>query len=62
MDLVASYRCDCRSGYTGSNCETGQINKLSLCSSNYISFLVDFNPNIKKPEFLVNMKHHSIDI
>ena len=23
MDLVGSYRCDCKSGYTGSNCETG---------------------------------------
>ena len=25
MDLVGSYRCDCKSGYTGSNCETGNI-------------------------------------
>ena len=23
VDLVGSYRCDCRTGYSGSNCETG---------------------------------------
>ena len=24
VDLVGSYRCDCKSGYTGNNCETGK--------------------------------------
>ena len=24
VDLVGSYRCDCKSGYTGNNCETGE--------------------------------------
>ena len=23
MDLVGSYRCDCKPGYTGNNCQTG---------------------------------------
>ena len=26
MDLVISYRCDCKSGFTGIKCETGKIN------------------------------------
>ena len=25
-DLVGSYRCDCKAGYTGSNCETSKLN------------------------------------
>ena len=24
LDLVGSYRCDCKAGYTGSNCETSK--------------------------------------
>ena len=23
VDLVGSYRCDCKTGYSGTNCETG---------------------------------------
>ena len=30
MDLVGSYRCDCKSGYTGSKCETGSNLKFML--------------------------------
>ena len=33
VDLVGSYRCDCKAGYTGSNCETS-IEKLNLCICN----------------------------
>ena len=29
MDRVGSYRCDCKSGYTGSNCETGKNNSVT---------------------------------
>ena len=25
VDLVGSYRCDCKAGYTGSNCETSKV-------------------------------------
>ena len=25
VDLVGSYRCDCKTGYSGTNCETGVI-------------------------------------
>ena len=28
MDLVGSYRCDCVTGYSGSNCETGNLPSL----------------------------------
>ena len=31
VDLVGSYRCDCKSGYTGGNCETGQMKDMFLC-------------------------------
>jgi len=26
VDLVGSYRCDCKTGYSGSNCGTGDNN------------------------------------
>jgi len=26
VDLVGSYRCDCKTGYSGTNCETGDSN------------------------------------
>jgi len=32
VDLVGSYRCDCKTGYSGTNCETGMSLKI-FCSS-----------------------------
>ena len=29
VNLQGSYRCNCKSGYTGSNCETGQTRDIS---------------------------------
>ena len=28
VDLVGSYRCDCYTGYSGTNCETGMYSNL----------------------------------
>ena len=36
MDLVGSHRCDCKSGYTGSNCEAGWY---SVKKDRSVSFL-----------------------
>ena len=37
MDQVGSYRCDCVAGYTGSNCETSNLN-MPLSSHGFIMF------------------------
>ena len=39
MDQVGSYRCDCVAGYTGSNCETSELNLLiylAVITCNYM--------------------------
>ena len=37
VDQVGSYRCDCVAGYTGSNCETSNLN-MPLSSHGLIMF------------------------
>ena len=42
VDLVGSYRCDCKAGYSGTNCETGD-NSLRVISFSVFFFHVNMN-------------------
>ena len=33
VNLQGSYRCDCKSGYSGKNCETGIISAHFVCNN-----------------------------
>ena len=46
IDLLASYRCECKSGYSGNNCETGEniwLRALFFCVGNYNTVAIDTN-------------------
>ena len=41
MDAVNGYTCTCTDGYTGVNCQTGNILQLPLPDVNFINSLFD---------------------